>query len=489
MKKEVLRLEYLNKKTPNCMLYNVNLNLLEGEILGVIVRRDRERHCLSDLIRGTLQRDAGNIYVQDEEKQVTSREQMEKDGIHVISRNSQLISHMSVAENLFLTRRDFYSGGILNKKLMLLEARDILKHAEMSHISPSTPVRELPLSTRHLIEILKAVSVGGNIIVLNNITSQYTEREFSELKKLLINCKFMDQSVIFLTNKYNPLFEVADRATVIKDGTTVATLKTDGIKKDNLLAFMTHTLPENNHPHKQVVGNKFFSIRHIRGEDPALDISFDLYENEILGILDRDWEYGNSVSNTLFGQKGYAGEFYFNDKQIQLKSLDDAIQNGIGIVQESAHSKNVFYNMSLMDNVTLMMPKSLYHPLGLTNSRIQKYQFRHALEQLNCQYLIDMYGEDDTLPAVNKSTQMKIRLAKWLCINPRVMIFVNPHLSFDDLTIIDFRKLLLQLRKLQIASIIFSMSEEHLGQICDRVLYLERGKILENPCIPFLDPE
>lgn len=483
MKKEVLRVEHMYKKTQgNKLLYNINLNLFEGEILGIIVRNSSEKNALLNVLTGNIQKDSGTLYINDTETNITSKLKAKKLGVYCVYKKAQLIPSMNIAENIFVIREGSYFKGHINKKFINTETKDLLHQVGLDNISPSMLCNNLCLSQIHTIEIIKATSLNAKILIIDNITGQYSEKEISNLKKLLLLKKLSGISIIFLTNKYSNLLSIADRVTVIRNGTTVSTLYKNEINKDIIISLLAGYCVNNIAATKTArknIGNIVLSLNNITNSSGITNINLSLRKREVLGLFESDCESGLSIANTIFGENPYTGDIIINNKIVKIKKNKDAVKYGVGFIRESDQFNGIFYNMSLIDNVTLIMNKHLYHFMGFENKRIKKYTFNKVLKLLNCSELINSIGDSSRLPHLNKSTQMKILIAKWLCINPKILIFHNPYLSFDDLTIKDFKEMINTISNIGISIIIISSNMSNLLQVSDRVIVLEEGHIIK----------
>lgn len=479
MKKEILRLEHIYKKSQeDKLLYNINLNLFEGEILGVIVRSSSERNALLNILTGSSQKDSGVIYVNDIETNITSKLNAKKLGIYCVYKKAELIPSISIAENIFVIREGSYLKGYINKKLIDTKTQDILNQAGLTNISSSMLCNNLSLAEIHIIEIIKATSLNAKIVIIDDITGQYSQKEIEKLKKLLVKKKLTGISIIFLTNKYSNLLDIADRVTVMRNGTTVSTLYKEQVTKETIVSLLAGYCVNDIIINRQrKIGDIVLSLEHISTKSGLHDINMTLRKGEVLGLFESDWEYGVTLANAMFGTTRYTGNIIINGKKVIINSTKEAINNGIGLIKENDKSNGIFYNMSLMDNITIMMNKRLYRLCTFENKRIKTYAFKRTLELLHCSHLIDDIGDGNRLPHLSKSTQMKIIMAKWLCANPKILILINPYLSFDDLTINDFKQLLDDICNVGVSIIIISTNMSNLIQVSDRIVVLEDGRL------------
>lgn len=470
MQKELLRLNYLSKKTASCSLFNLNLTLREEEILGVISVRNSERHCLVDLINAAILPDRGYIYVENQERRTQKRESC----IAYINMKSLLIPNITVAENLFLPSPRFYRSHFLLRKKMFAAAKELLDSVGLTSLSPTAPAGSLSLAMQHAVQILKALSVGARILVLDNICSLYTHQELEFLQQLLLHCKQQGTSVLFIVHQYTALFEVADRACVLY-GTTLGHVDSPKISKELLLSFLP-TLPPTESSQAQPLRQEGVLPHHIhliRRKGPPIDLEWTSLQPEVLGFFSRDTHDQLEPPIPAIRPVGSLKRGWR-----PRGSVRGLMNRNIGLIYEDRTLINVFFNMNLWDNLSLQMPKKFYHIFGFPRRNMQQFQLREILKSLGCQHLAEQLQYFKTLPPLTKSDQMKLCIARWLCINPHTLVFYNPQVCFNDLTIVEFQSILKQLKGMGITCLIFSVSQEHLIPLCDRIVVIESGRIV-----------
>lgn len=476
MKKEIFRVEYLRKNSSECELENINFNLFDGEIIGVIVRNDAERTCLFNILSGSVSRDGGNIYINDSEVNFSSINEANSCGLYSVGCDSSLFTNMSISENMFLTKRQFSPHGIVNHKLMYSETQDILRKAGFGNISANTAVRDLSLPMMHIVEILKGASVNSRILIIDDVTRNYTESELSRLKELLQLLVSQGTGIIFLSNKFNDMFDIAKRAVIIRNGVTADILPYNEITRENILPIIAgHSIidcsdvPTSEISHDNSLA---FSARNINIANCINNLSFTVGRGDVLGIYDVDRENGTALANAIFGQQKYSGSFFVEGKKVTPKSIYSSIKHGIGMIDETTDGSSLFCNMDLNDNVTIMLKKSICPIPGIFSKKRVRSEAVKILDELDCTYIRSKCGKGNIKHDLSKSTQMQITVAKWLCCSPKILIFVNPYINFDDLNINKFNDLIGKITKKNISVIIISMNRKDLEALCNKIIQI-----------------
>lgn len=315
MNYEVLRLENINyfEKTIT-ILNNITLNLFSNEILCLFIQDKREREVLCDLLCGIKKPNSGRIYIDDHLVNFECAPGTPS-VVNTINEISNFIPVMSVAKNLFITDPNYYTLGITNEKKMISAARILLEKTGLTQISPSMNVMDLTNAQKHLLNIAKAVQMEFRILVINNITNEYSVRELIELRNTIERLKNLGLPIIIMVNKYNDLFDIFDRVTLVSHGTTIKTLQHDEISKINLLSNLkTHLVQDIFQSSSIQISKPFFSARNICANMYGLNqVSFDVARGEVLGIWDVDWNYSYLLVDSIFGIIPYTGIYSFNE--------------------------------------------------------------------------------------------------------------------------------------------------------------------------------
>ena len=481
--KEILRLEKICKKSEYHELYNINLNLFEGEILTVMLRNKMVKNTLIDILSGQDSPDSGSIYIQDHKVDILSTTMAKQIGIFCVFQHSQLITNLNISDNIFINR-DYI---LLQSDFASKETNSLLRRYGITHVDSHTLARELSFALSQIIEIIKVVTLGAKVLIIDNITTCYNVFELSRLITLLKKLAGEGLSIIVFTNAYSDLINTTDRVTIIRNGTTCFHLDNTHISKDRVLSILagfpitdyqciksfkdgtTTTADADLH-------DCCLSLRDLSNNEGLNNINLDLMHGEILGILDTYRDYALQLVDILTTGTAYSGTICMNGSDISIASYKDAVRKGIGLINCNSDSPGIFFNLSLIDNITMMMPK-VY--TIFERQRLKKFLLWKSLEAIHCQALIDTYGIEKLLPPLSKSTQMKVLIAKWICAGVKILILVNPHSYFDDIDLDILKQLLKDTVSQGISVLIVSSSMQPLLALCDRISILDDGTISE----------
>lgn len=471
MKSEILRLSYVCKASfTSPILQGVHLNVMEGETHGVLVRNDLTRRCLVDILTGVTQPDRGRIFVEDEAVRIQAPAQAKALGIYSARQESQLLPHMSVAENLFLTNRAYYNHGFVNRRLMRTMAREYLDEANLRHIDEAAQARNLSEADRRLVEVLKQFSMYPKVLILDNIFNQYTEKEAADMLELLRRRRC---ALLFFSSHYNSFFPIADRVSVLRKGATAITLdrrdapNENDARKEMLLRYQS--------AYRVRVSD---SASGLGGDQPLLTLpertlknggtfSFSLMRGEALAIVDESGRDYLPMARGVTGRE--PGRFTLEGESVRVANIEQAAALGIASVLPDEDA--IFSNLSLTENLALTMPNPGYKA-GFRRPSVQKFQAREALEALRCGDRWERLAGEKRLQNLSRNDRFIVRLAYWLCRGVKLLVLVNPYLFFDDVSAKRFPQLIRDLQKQGVSVLLFSINPELPLRACNRLLFI-----------------
>lgn len=470
MKKEVLRLDHVSvyNKTNEALLENLNFTLFEGEINCVLTKEDLSKETLIRVLQGKYSPDDGHLYINDREI-VTGRDYKNLSSVSShISIKPQLVSNMTVAENLFYFNKKFYSHGILNEKAIYENTRRLMEDFHIYDISAAAPVSKLTTAQKHLIEILRAVAGNRCFLILEDFTNIYTMSEIKRFMEILAQIPQKGISIILFSEKSHGPAESADRLTILQNK-TITSIYDVPIRIPAPTASAPFILPstdmvEDFGVHSSTPFTAHFHTDYIcEKNNHPLSITFN--SHKITGIFDRDWIHCPQITDILYGKGIYTGSLLVNQKEYTLK-------NNVAIINENLSDENIFYNMNIWDNVGLLLHSRTLSPLGIENRRLTRYYIKDILESLHMEYLIENYAHMERMPHVPYDIQMDINVAKWVCKKPLFIVFINPYPENDSLSILErFREVIFSVQNMGIPCLILSRNKT-LQSICDTIINL-----------------
>ncbi|WP_334104743.1 sugar ABC transporter ATP-binding protein [Muricomes intestini] len=325
-----------------------------------------------------------------------------------------------------------------------------------------------------MVEIAKALSCEAEIIIMDEPSATITEREISNLFRIIKSLKEEGKCIVYITHKMDEVFRIADEITVFRDGEYIGTYDSDQIDENQLVVKMVDRELTKIYPERtNKIGDVVMKVEHLSQTGVFEDISFDLRRGEILGFSGLMGSGRTEVMNALFGiTRPTSGSIYINGEKFGKPRPRKAISKGIGYVTEDRKRNGLVLEMSVYDNTILPSLDKLSNKVGAVNSKQSMKVAEKYKEILN----IKTPSMQQKVKQLSGGNQQKIVLAKWLIQNPDVLIFDEPTRGIDVGAKTEIYKLVAKLAE-EGKAIIFISSEmpEILG-MSDRVIVFYEGK-------------
>lgn len=384
-----------------------------------------------------------------------------------------VVPQLSVAENIFLGRSPRNQWRFINKKEMLQQADNLLKRLEID-LDSHEIAGNLPLAMQQMVEIAKALSFNANLIVMDEPTSALSQHETDILFERIKRLRDEGKSVIFISHKLDEVFELADRVTVLRDGSSVGTESINGLKKNKLVRMMVdRDIRIGALRAKRKPGKKLIEVKNITIDGLFYDISFDLHEREILGLAGLVGSGRTDIVSSLFGmEKIEKGEIRINGKTVNFRGPKDAISHNIGFVPENRKEQGLLMRMSVMENLVLPETKANTRH-GFINFSKEKQVTDQYIEKLS----IQTPSRSQLIGNLSGGNQQKVILARWLSISPQILIVDEPTRGIDIGARSEIHKLLREFAESGVGIIMISSEMEEVLSISDRIIVLRDGRI------------
>lgn len=474
MEKEVvLFAKGIDKAFPGVhALKDVDLEVKRGEVCAVLGENGAGKSTLIKILGGILNADKGEIFVENRQVKITNTNSAEKSGISVIHQELCLAPNMTVMENIFLGREKT-RGGITRDKLMEAESGDVLKMVGLD-IDPATAVSRLSTAQRQMVEIAKVIYKNTKIIIMDEPTSSLTKTEVENLFDIIKTLKKNNVSIVFISHKLDEIFEIADRITVLRDGENVGTREVGSTDNDELVHMMIgrkidqmYNLPE------MVPGKLILKVTNLDTKNFLQDISFELYENEILGLSGLVGSGRTELVRAIFGIDPLkSGTIEMDNKKMNILSPQDAIRAGISLVPEDRKLQGLILMQSVKYNITFAVLSRFLHGIR-TNKAVEDKIAGNYIEQLS----IKTPSAESRVAGLSGGNQQKVVISKWLATEPKVLILDEPTRGIDIKTKIEIYRLMVELANTGMGIIMISSELPEIVNMSTRVLVMNNGRL------------
>jgi ribose transport system ATP-binding protein len=473
----ILQMKGISKSFPGVVaLDRVDLEVYSGEIVGLAGENGAGKSTLMKIIGGIYQPDAGTLHIDGQEIQIRSVSESISKGIGFIHQELNVLDNLDVAENVFLGREPVWGGplNLVDRQKMHKEADIYLKRLGLD-ISSGTPVKELSIAHQQMVEIAKALSLNARILIMDEPTSSLTLTETARLLEVAKELRAQGVSVIYISHRLGEISGLADRVVVLRDGRNAGILSGEQIDHDRIVKMMVGRDLARFYAYAPTSGEPgYFRVENLRTRRYSNhEVSFDVSKGEILGLAGLVGAGRSEVAQAIFGVDATSGgTMLLEGKPLEIRSPKDAISNGIYLVSEDRRRTGLILEMPLRENVTLPSLTG-YATAGLIDRVAERKVAAEMCGKLN----IKAPSIETKVANLSGGNQQKVVLAKWLSLNPKVLIFDEPTRGIDVGAKAEIYQLMRQLAESGVAIIMISSDmEEVLGE-SDRVAVMHEGAI------------
>lgn len=472
---DLLVLKNITKTFPGTVaLSDVSFVVNKSEIHAVVGENGAGKSTLMNIISGSITFDKGEIYLCGKKVNIKSPKDAQQHGISIVHQELALCPHLTVAENIFIGRLPQNSAKVVDYKKLNQMSEECLMLFEEVKIKPSDKVADLNVAQQQIVEIAKAITFNCKLLILDEPTSALSEADAKILFKIIKDLKSKGISILYISHRLREIFELADVITILRDGKYITTLKCCNTSPDEVVSLMVGREIKEMYPPKNTeIGEEIFRIENICSSYFE-DISFSLKRGEILGFAGLVGAGRTELAQTICGiLPKESGQIYLEGKKIDIKSFQDTINNRIGYVTEDRKQFGLFLKLSVLQNVSAIHLKYAYKKL-IINRENELNLSQQFVKKLN----IKISAFTQLLMNLSGGNQQKVMIAKWLAINPKILILDEPTRGIDVGAKAEIHLLLRELAKSGIGIILISSELPEIIGMCDRVLVMKEGKIV-----------
>jgi rhamnose transport system ATP-binding protein len=455
-------------------LDEVDFKIRAGEVHALIGENGAGKSTLVKIITGIHQPDAGVILQNGVSVEFRNPTASQLAGIAAIHQEATMFPELSVTENIYmghhLTRR---GSRLLDWKGMKLKTRSLLETLELE-INPDMKVKDLSVAQRHMVEIVKALSLDARIVIMDEPTSALSLREVEDLYKIIRHLRSEGQAIVFISHKFEDIYEIADYFTVLRDGRYIGEGIVAETEVDEIVRMMVGRSLDQMFPKTKVkLGDTILEVEGLAKTGIFKDISFDLHRGEILGFFGLVGAGRSEVMRAVFGiDTASSGTISIEGEEVHITSPPAAMNRGIAYVPEDRQFQGTILDMSIRDNITLPIIEKLasYSFLNFRKEGEITREFGERME-------IKTSGWDQAVNSLSGGNQQKVVLAKWLATRPEILIMDEPTKGIDVATKARVHEFISQLAAEGLAIILISSEIPEILGMADRIVVMYEGKI------------
>jgi ribose transport system ATP-binding protein len=476
----LLELRGVTKRFPGVTaLAGVDFAVAAGEIHALVGENGAGKSTLIKLLCGTYPADAGEMQFAGAPYRPQTPLDALKAGIRVVYQEFNLLPYLSVAENLFFDRLPRRGGLLLDRKSLYERSTALLKQVGLD-VDPRTSVERLGIAQRQLLEIGKALSSAGRLLILDEPTATLTPREIGRLFEIIRSVRASGVAVIFVSHHLNEIFEVCDAVTILRNGRRIASLAVTGTTPQEIVHLMVgHALEA------ALAGGKPPAIPPSSEDAPALrvrdlrfrnnphGVSFDLRYGEIVGLAGLVGSGRTETLRAIFGaDRRDGGEIYREGRRVAMDNPREAVRHGVCLLTENRKEEGLVLPMPVRVNVTLTDLTQVSRA-GLLRRSTERSVAQAWIDDLDAR----VASLEQLVLNLSGGNQQKIVIAKWLFRNAAVLMLDEPTRGIDVGAKAEIHDLLRRLALQGKAILVVSSDIPELTALCDRILVLWRGRL------------
>lgn len=483
MEDYILEMKGISKTFPGVKaLQEVDLAVKYGEVHALMGENGAGKSTLVKVLTGIYQRDAGEIRFQRSRISPADALQAQRAGISTIYQELNLVPYLSVCENIFIGReprtRGLIARGLIDWRSVERRSREILGDLGLREVDVNQPLHVQSVAVGQMVAIARAVSIDARLLVMDEPTSSLSEKEVRVLFSVVENLKRRNIAVVFISHKLDEVFEICDRATILRDGRLVGQYRVSDLTKAKMVSLMigrdaTSLLDRKKYASGGVDDREVvLKAAGVSRAPRTTQISIDINRGEILGVAGLLGSGRTELARILFGdQMQDQGRIEIKGKSVHMKSPRDAVKLRLGFCSEDRKEEGIFPNMSVMENMTM----TILPELGKAGVLSRKAQLRIADTYIR-KLRITTSGPDQPIRELSGGSQQKVLLARWLCKKPILMILDEPTRGIDIGGKAEIENIITELAGGGVAVLMISSEMEELIRSCHRIAVLSDGR-------------
>jgi ribose transport system ATP-binding protein len=472
----ILQMTGINKDFSGVqVLQDINFELKKGEVHAIVGQNGAGKSVLMKILNGVYIRSSGKILLDGKEVHFTNPQDARKKGIGMIYQEFSLIPTMNIARNIFLNREP-KKGGLIDDAFMLNSARAILEDLGVD-LNPKLLVRDISVSHKQLVEIGKVVSEDRKIIIMDEPTASLARGEIGILNKVIKRLKDKGISIIYISHHLNEIFEICDRVTVLRDGKKIITENVSDIDLSRLIeAMLGKKLQRIIYETKYKIDRTSEPTMELKGLDLGgkEKISLKMWPGEVLGLAGLLGAGQERIVKSIFGLlPKLEKELSLNGKKLNIKKPEDSPKHKITMVPEERQAQGLVIENTIKFNITMSIFDKLRRGMLINDTKANNIA-KKFVEDLN----IITNSIFKKVKLLSGGNQQKVVISKNLAADPDIMILNDPNFGVDVGSKQEILQLIRRFADSGKCAILISSEFEELAQVCDRILVLKDGSII-----------
>ncbi|MDO4273527.1 MAG: sugar ABC transporter ATP-binding protein [Eubacteriales bacterium] len=467
-----LELRNISKSFPGVKaLDGVSIVLKKGTVHAVVGENGAGKSTLMKIINGLYQRDSGQVLLDGKEVHFSGPMESSAAGVAMIYQELNFFPELTIAENIYMKRQPT-KGGCVSWKKMVEMAQKILDENDLPY-DPRMKIKDLPIASIQMLEIVKAVAFNAQVIIMDEPTSSISNKEVQMLFDKINHLRKKGISFLYISHKMEEIFKIADDITIIRDGKSIISGPVHEFTEDSIIAHMVGRSIENVYPKEIIpVGDVAFEAKNLSSKGMFEDVSMNVRKGEIVGMAGLVGAGRSEVCRAIFGLDHLdSGEITLCGKPYTPKDVTHAIKNKILMITEDRKKEGIIGVRSCRENITL------------TSHHIRKGVFMNLKQEVKeAQEMSEMLkvrfaGIETPIGSLSGGNQQKVLLARWLMLDSDLLILDEPTRGIDVGAKLEIYNIMTDLAKKGYAILMISSELPELLGMCDRIYVMSQGYV------------
>lgn len=470
-RKYILKADNVSKRFGGVLALDaVQLKVRKGTVHALVGENGAGKSTMMNIIGGVISRDQGTIEFDGSAVQFANPMEAIQEGIAVIHQELFMMPDLNIIENVYMGRMETKAGRILWNVMAQKTEKELAKLGLV--LDPYTKISKLTTSHKQMVEIAKAISTHAKLIVMDEPNSSLTETETEKLFTVIDSLKKEGISIIYVSHKLDEVLRISDDITAYRDGKYIDTLYKSEATVKKIIHMMVGRDVEVSQFSRREISEKILEVKNLSSKQ-FTDISFSLHRGEILGFSGLVGAGRSEVMRAIFGADTYErGNVFLEGKKLRFSSPAKAIRAGIAMLAEDRKTQSIFPNLPIWLNMTLSKLQSISK-----RGRILWNQSAKIVDEYTRKFSIRMGNDQNPISSLSGGNQQKVILARWLAVNPKVLILDEATHGVDIGAKADIYKLIHQLADEGISIIFISSEMPEIMALCHRVAVMHEGRI------------
>jgi ribose transport system ATP-binding protein len=455
-------------------LKGVDLTIYPGEVHALVGENGAGKSTLMKILAGAQPPDGGEIAIDGKPVHFHSPHQARAAGIGIIYQELTIAPNLTVAGNVFLGSEKRHLGFLTDTAAMVRETQQVLDRLG-ARFKAAQRAAHLSIAEQQQVEIARALFYKSRILVMDEPTTALSDRETDRLFDVVRQLRSEGLAIIYISHRMAEIYELGDRLSVFRDGEYVGELTRPEFTSDRIIEMMVGRKLEELYPEKTAAhGNVVLQVRNMSDKEHVKNAGFELRAGEVLGLAGLVGAGRTELARLIFGaDPKESGEVHLEGKLVDIKHPIDAVQQGIGYVPEDRKLAGVFLQMSCRDNIAMNI-LSRKAKAGIIDFKYINERSRVQAKALSLR-AASLWVRAGGLSGGN---QQKLLLARWLEINPKVLILDEPTRGVDIGAKAEIYAVIQQLADKGMAVVFISSELPEIIGVCKRVIVMREGVVM-----------